>query len=524
MKKVLSVVLAVTMILCALAPLAAYAAEESPYEKYKAIEGKEYTFTKAGWLAGPVDNDAGMIVNLIAEETGVRFKELNLDGNAYNEALNLLLSAGEVPDLFNYPTSSLQRLVDEEVAFTFDEEMLAELAPDLYKLYETEVPGVLNYCKAADGKVAAVFQYKLHSKFFRPLVWRNDWLKNVGIDKVPETFDEAEKALYAFAKDDPDQNGQDDTFGINRSGMDMVYSYYGYIPTSWSENEDGELVFGGIQPEMKEALSILAKWRADGVLDPEWVVATGENQGGRADITHLFINDKIGMSMHSEYFQWSPVAPIGMNYSEFFKAHEGAPEDTIAVAQPIKREDGTMKSPGALPLTGVFYISKKMADAEPDKVGAILKVLNWIAASYDNYLTGWYGIKDVMWEYDENNQPLPIGDYIDKALQNKEGAYTSITLIEPYGYWGKIFEDRNSWAIGLGLDTPDVIIRNELIASLPARTDYETELERIRVDAYTDFINGNRSLDEFDDFVQEWLDNGGAELVEQAQEWYAGIK
>lgn len=40
------------------------------------------------------------------------------------------------------------------------------------------------------------------------MLWRKDWLDKVGITKAPETLEEFEKAVYAFAEKDPDGNGK----------------------------------------------------------------------------------------------------------------------------------------------------------------------------------------------------------------------------------------------------------------------------------------------------------------------------
>ena len=49
--------------------------------------------------------------------------------------------------------------------------------------------------------------YNYANKYHIASVWRDDWLKKVGIDKIPETLDEAETAFYKFRNDDPDGNG-----------------------------------------------------------------------------------------------------------------------------------------------------------------------------------------------------------------------------------------------------------------------------------------------------------------------------
>ncbi|MFQ9074388.1 MAG: hypothetical protein ACLR5J_01780 [Lachnospiraceae bacterium] len=44
----------------------------------------------------------------------------------------------------------------------------------------------------------------------------------MGIDKVPETLDEFETAIYAMTFD-PDGNGKNDTYGLSESALTAVF-------------------------------------------------------------------------------------------------------------------------------------------------------------------------------------------------------------------------------------------------------------------------------------------------------------
>ena len=80
-------------------------------------------------------------------------------------------------------------------------------------------------------------------------------------------------SIKAFTEDDPDGNGKDDTYGFTYSGNDIyntgwvsdpvnVFSAYSgkFIPGVWQEDEDGNLQYGSINEENKEALTRMAEW------------------------------------------------------------------------------------------------------------------------------------------------------------------------------------------------------------------------------------------------------------------------
>ena len=57
--------------------------------------------------------------------------------------------------------------------------------------------------------------------------------------------------------------------------------------------------------------------------------------------------------------------------------------------------------------------------------------------------------------------------------------------------------------------------------TLPSAGDLSAELNTIRDEAYVAFIRGERSMDEWDEYVQSWLDAGGQTLTDEANAWYA---
>ena len=85
---------------------------------------------------------------------------------------------------------------------------------------------------------------------------------------------------------DPDGNGVDDTYGIGlnkdlygdgyeiTSIANMMHAY----PNAWVKNDEGRVVYGSVQPEMKPVLETLAKWYADGLIDPEFTVKNTDKE------------------------------------------------------------------------------------------------------------------------------------------------------------------------------------------------------------------------------------------------------
>lgn len=526
MKKALALVLAL-MLLVSICPLAGA-------EGYQMDPNKKYTINVSNWTAGPVDNDNAPILDLLEQETGVRIYFDNIDGQQYNDLINLRIASGDAPDVFSLsPHATMMKFYQQGALRTISEAELAKHAPNVYALFQKEAPKAFNLVRVTDDpdQILAIPQYKFHAQFVFPYVWRADWLKAVGIDKIPDTFEELETALYKIANEDPDGNGQKDTYGISTTGVRAVFGAYGAMPPvfggstrgAWIELEDGSLGYSSVQPAMKDALAKLAQWYADGVIDPDFVA--GENLGGRGDLTQAFSTDRIGLSIHGDYWTWCQETPLGLNYQEYVKLHDG---DSVAIAPPILALDGVSRNTYRAGLTqDTFYCFN--ADMTDDEVAAYLKVIDWVYASMENYRTIWYGIEGEHWAWDEEGLSQPIGDYaLDKGLQNKVGAYTTMgAVIEPFDYQAGVRGNLSKWAHELNLNDPTFEkygIVDKLVVTPESYNLYWTELDKLEREVYFDIITGAKPVDYFDQFVTEWMAMGGETVTAEASAWYATQK
>ena len=68
--------------------------------------------------------------------------------------------------------------------------------------------------------------------------------------------------------------------------------------------------------------------------------------------------------------------------------------------------------------------------------------------------------------------------------------------------------------------TPMVGYVNKLWTSLPSQAQYQAELITYRDETWTKIIQGTLDIDDYDTYVEEWMNRGGATLTEEANEWY----
>jgi len=480
----------------------------------------KYTFSIAANQLAPVDPN-GPIIQYLEDRFNVDLQVVDVESSKYTEIMNLKFASGEIPDYFKVSGySNLHKYVSQDILAEIPLDFLQANAPNLYRLMVEAREDVFNLAKV-DGKVYALPRFSYFNTFRRPTVFRGDWMKKVGVEKAPETLEQFEALMYKFSNEDPDGNGQKDTYGLSETGIDVVYGAFGYIPDYWTDKE-GQLVYGAIQPEMKEALTILNRWFKDKVIDPEFI--TGENQGGNKNVSTSFVNGRIGFSSKGTMVQWKPLLYEGDTSSDTYVALKNVnPEaaDSLVYGVPPVGPDGKMGvRQGNLVTTEMASFGKHL-ESDPDKFAKLLQMLDGMNDSYEHFLEYFYGIKGEHWDFNENNVPVLLNDYKTVDM-NKWGGHDVIAVNEIPQYQKErsgpraIWAEENNWLVGG--------IPNMLETALPSAGQFTTELNKMQEEAYISIITGSKPISYFDEFVEKWRKAGGEQLIKEANEWYATQK
>ncbi|MCK9478189.1 MAG: extracellular solute-binding protein [Firmicutes bacterium] len=482
-------------------------------------QDERYTISWTAWQASPIESDA-RIKKMIEDKLNVNIDIWNIEPTRFEELLNLRLASGEVPDVIRIPQgyAGLNNIVAQGLAAKLDEDMIKKHAPNLYQEYMECDNNFFKKYGLIDGDLYGIplLQW-IRGKYHQAVVYRGDWMKKLGFDKTPETLQEFEEVMYAFAKGDPDGNGKNDTYGLSNIGMDVVYGAFGYLPGSkdreikW-KNKDGQLVYNAIQPEMKDALRVLAKWYADGVIDPEFV--TGEKVGAQMAVS--FINGRIGFTCEGRWFDWVPELPgrkeVAKLRTGLEKIDKNAADSLMFGVPPV----GPAGKSGALQeklVTDVMYAFSVDLKADAKKMEKVFSVIDKICfESYEGALEAWFGEKGVDWDYDE----LGIGDSLDDkwtpANASKLGGHTQLVIFKSNKWkeppavmeWLKKYKwDENG-------------ITDDLYMYLPSSPKYKVDLQKLEDDAYISIITGKKPIDYFDTFVSQWRKEGGDILTQEA--------
>ncbi|OCT13014.1 hypothetical protein A8709_22100 [Paenibacillus pectinilyticus] len=502
-----------------------------------AATGATATATSAAKNDTPVTIEwAGYNINDVApdpnsevlQELSKRFNaKINVwtaDSQKYSEVFNVRMASGEIPDILRLKGFELSKLVDSGVAAEIPVDMIKQKAPNYYKLIkDNDTSGSAFRSSMYKGKNYGLSAFQLDGTYPTSLVWRMDWLKNVGITKVPETLAEFEDAMYKFTNNDPDKNGKKDTYGLSSTAMQTVLGAFGPIPTDvikgttpysalWYTVKDNKVLMDAIQPEMKEGLKLLAKWYKDGVIDPEFV--TGENKGGYWATSHAFINNRVGVTGNVMFYHWTPPLTEGDKggpvYQEFLKVKPDAKYDeTWTLGKAIKGPDGKAYGANIWGYNNETLVITKNAAKDPRKLDTILKMLDTLVTDKDYYMLANYGIKDKDYVINADGS---VASKLKNPTETAQrgvgtfGMYTQNPDVAKQLFKAKyVVADKTK-----GTGTPP-----SYLPSVEASGKYTADLQKLTTENYIKIITGEQSVDSFDDYVKKARAAGANEIEKQ---------
>jgi putative aldouronate transport system substrate-binding protein len=457
-------------------------------------------------------------------------------GDDYNQKVSLAIAAKDIPDIMHVADySTLVELVENDMIEDLTDvynNLACDTVKAAYETYGDNNP--LNYC-TFDGKIMAIPKTQLSDG--QDFLWlRKDWLDNLGLDE-PSTLDEMAEVLRAFIEDDPDGNGQDDTIGLamlqtvyggypnNHFAVDNIFTAFNAYPDVWITADDGSAVYGSVQPEMKDALSLLADWYSDGLIDKEFATRTTD------DIVALISSGQCGAYIGP---WWSPFNPSQT------ASYSSKDAEWVNVSAPVG-DSGAINAINTKSYAGFVVVRKGYEHPE-----IAMKIVN-VNSEYSKNDTS-----DASKEIKENqsiayfNWPLYCevqpGNNAElmtahiKAVMNGETDESSLTT-EEQSYYEAAERFLAAEAAGQKADSADY---SQYMSRLVAINKFTEEpanfltpayfentetmktrwasLEKLEQQAVLKIIVGEADISSFDDFVSSWTSAGGDIITEEVNE------
>ena len=465
----------------------------------------------AGWTLGPVNENSYAEQELEKKFPDIDFELIPFERSTWVEQISTRIAGGDCPDIIYrddpyYIREGSKQGIIAEVPF----DMIRENAKEVYDAtldYGTDVWYATYYQGKNYG--IPIMQPNLMHGF--PVAWRADWLKKVGISKVPETIEEFETALTKFVNEDPDGNGQKDTLGItinmktNGDVFPWVMSAYtgmGNRPGTYFIN-DGKVEYPALSEEFKEGLTLLRKWYKNGLIDPEFI--TSDN----STLTSKWSNGQLGCLPTYWYFL--------IEGGSMYEALKSVNPDAEIVLGPLpigpKGQNGYYKQyPPAVTSSITFG---KHLEKDQEKLKKAVSIVNVMMSDQDLYGKIKYGEEGKHWQRDEKtNAAIQMNGY---KLQQDRGEVGN-NIFE--GFFGipelQDFYDRSDKKEILKYETPKTQ-ENKSPRYMGANIDSEiltscyTTNDKMRA-IMLNYIVGKQEWDAVEAYKQEYI-NGLQKVV-----------
>lgn len=198
--------------------------------------------------------------------------------------LSTAIMSGDYPDVFKGTGAEYENYVESGVVADITE-AYEKYASEELKAYMASDAGMALESLYIDGKLYGLPEVADPYSGAHVMWIRQDWLDNLGLE-IPKTMEEFVKVAHAFTYDDPDKNGENDTYGLALDGINILNdslgntepifrafgSYLGKDGLTYIKGEDGEIVWGGSNAEsMKQALQVLKDMYDDGSLAKDFI-------------------------------------------------------------------------------------------------------------------------------------------------------------------------------------------------------------------------------------------------------------
>lgn len=448
----------------------------------------------------------------------------------YNRKLNVSIASGSLPEVFSVSASQLKQLAD------------AGQLEDLTGAYEKYASDHTKKLQQGDGGAAlasATFNGKLlaipvvNAPIYEPnLLWvRTDWLEKLNLPE-PKTLEDMFRISEAFANEDPDGNGEKDTFGIAvnnylygpiTSITGLANAYHAY-PQTWIKDESGKVVYGSTQPQMKEVLAKLQEMYKGGQLDREFGVKDGNKVAEDIAANHF------GMAFGAN---WNPYV-----FLDAVKKNPGMEWKPY----PVPSVDGTpTKASAGFSASGYVVVRKGFEHPE-----AVVKMLNLheevVHGSRRNegqFITVEEGGErintsrlSIVQSGVSNDGVIESLKLLREAIKNEDESLLkdALTETDKYGPTVDYLKTGNmdNWAVAhqyFGFEatmdnyTGDRLLMTAFGGQTPTMTDKWATLDKLEKETFTKIIMGAASVDEFDKFVEDWNKLGGEAILQEINDW-----
>ncbi|SDM80961.1 putative aldouronate transport system substrate-binding protein [Paenibacillus sp. yr247] len=442
-----------------------------------------------------ITHDNNEAIKFLEQKFNVHLNIMDVPIKDYETKQNTVIASGSLPDVMvwsSYPNANLGSYIKQGAFMPL--EKYIDATPNLKQFPQQ----IWNNLKAPDGHIYVIPRPRPIVR--TGVVIRKDWLDKLGLP-IPKTIDDFAKVAVAFAKNDPDGDGKENTYGIatDIKLQNVLPLFYAFgTGNEWLKQPDGTLKNFAIADGNKEALQWMRDLFAKGGLSKDFPVQQGivrkELQSGKA-----------GMMIESYIIDYA------QDIAALKKVDPKA--QLIYIDPPV----GTTGSSGFNAGTGFAGGWLIPAKEKPEKVQKIMEILNW-EASPEGYHFNKAGIDGIHNTKNADGTFTTNEKYISDDIKE-------LIMISPYDIYSYVDGGAPADVQKVQRDALDMIKDKGLFNPAPtflAPTSIEKkpDLDNLRLDYFIKIITGQLPMSAYDEFVAKWKAGGGDQITKETNDWF----
>lgn len=469
-----------------------------------------------------------------------------VQGDPYDQKVMLAIASREIPDAMMVNEEQLRMLVKanlvEDLTDTFNQYASPKMKELQVDLAENKALETATF----DGKLYAIPSIAIKGDAVTVLWVRKDWLDKLSLPE-PKTMDDIENIAKAFVDN---KLGGANTVGLtgpntpelandkgNRShGFDAIFSSYHSFPGNWIKNKEGNVTYGSIEPETKEALAKLRDLYGKGLIDKEFFLRENPNE--------LFLSGQNGMFFGPWWMGWGDLTQsFTKNPDAQWKAY-AAPTDKdgklVTHLQPVSRDYLVVRKGFEHPemlVKGVNLrvgldrqasdIPKELSDYYSTKIGStgISSTLDIFRVNADDIDAVSHRRHDILDALDGKIDPSTLAPEVQDAYNLAKAYMDDRTVVK---YYPKAIEDGKAlvetgsfqaYVIGgAPLDNEYEEVSSLLYSPTATMKTRWANLLKLEDETFLKIVIGGAPLDSFDSFVKQWRQLGGDTIIKEVEE------
>ncbi len=434
-----------------------------------------------------------LVIQELEKRTNTDLEVIYVPTKDLQSKRSTMAASGDLPDIFKAKDSEALEYID------------AGLIADVSEYLDKDAPNIM----ANVGDIIYTSPMNQDGVYLIPtgnVVYgynmniRTDWLKNLGME-MPTDLDSFYNVMHAFTFDDPDKDGQNDTFGLAADGtfksFDTIFGAYGIPIASTIELEDGTVTTWAKHKNYLDAMTYIKKLIDDGLVEPEWATIPNMDMFGK-----LWTGQAGAMNFQcaGPTNNWMPT-----RYTE-----NPVPTFDFAVITGPDGQHGVM--PNYAKVTEGYLISADCEDVE-----AALRVADYCNSAEGNELL-YFGVEGTMFQWTDkaNGKYEYIGEYTDTATHRANGGFVYAEFMKPLNNCEVRTMNEQSRA-GTQLAYDEMLPSINIVKPLQTRQDYGADLDQIIKEMYAEILTTKGDIKAvYDEYMKRWDSEGGLEYEEEA--------